>query len=58
MSPAALLVWAGFYLATLAILLVGGTAMPWRLNEKVDSDITARVPFEIEESVRLTLVEV
>jgi len=52
MSPLALLVWAGFYLATLAILLVGGTAMPWRLNEKVDSDITARVPFEIEESVR------
>ena len=51
-SPLALLVWVGFYLSTLAILLVGGDAVPRRLNEKINSDITARVPFEIEDSVR------
>jgi len=52
MSPLTLLVWIGFYLSIVVILLVGGTVIPWRLNETVDGDITARIPFEIEDTVR------
>lgn len=52
MSPLSLLIWIGFYVAVVGILLIGGESMPWRLNERVTTDITARVPFEIEDAVR------
>ncbi len=49
--PTAIVVWGGFYLAILAIMLVGEEAMPWRLHEEVANDITARVAFGFEDKV-------
>lgn len=44
-NPRVLLIWAVFYFAVVAILLAGRESMPWRLMQKVDRDITARVNF-------------
>ncbi|HSW45495.1 MAG TPA: HDIG domain-containing protein [Phycisphaerae bacterium] len=51
-NPGSALIWLGFYLGVLVIMLAGGSAMPWRLNEVVTSDITARVAFDIEDTAR------
>jgi len=50
--PGSALIWVGFYVANLVILLVGGAAMPWHLNERLTRDIIARVPFAVEDPVR------
>ena len=51
-SPSSMLIWTGFYVAAVVIMLTGGSTMPWRLNEEVTSDITARVPFDFEDTTR------
>src|SRR5437762_10106047 len=48
-SPTALLIWLGFYFGALLILLWGDDSMPWRLGERIDQKITARVPFDVED---------
>jgi putative nucleotidyltransferase with HDIG domain len=48
-SPSALLIWVGFYVAAVAILLWGHDSMPWRLGQRIDQDITARVEFDVED---------
>jgi len=50
--PGALLIWGGFYAVVLVILLSGAAKLPWHLNEPVERDILARVPFEIEDPLR------
>ena len=47
-SPSALLIWVGFYCAALGVVLWGSDSMPWRLGQRIDQDVTARVPFEVE----------
>lgn len=47
-SPHHLLIWTGFYVAATAILLAGRESMSWRLMQRVDRDIVARVPFAVE----------
>lgn len=39
-SPTALLIWAGFYVLATLILLWGNDSMPWRLDRRVNQDIT------------------
>jgi putative nucleotidyltransferase with HDIG domain len=46
-----LLIWAGFSVAAVAILLAGRDSMPWRLDQRVDRDIVARIPFSIEVAI-------
>ncbi len=48
LSPGALAIWAGFYVTALFILLWGNDSMPWRLGQRIDQDVTARVAFEYE----------
>src|SRR5690606_37993034 len=48
-TPAVLAVWGGFYVLLVAVLLWGDDSMPWRLGQRVDRDITARVPFAVED---------
>ncbi len=43
--------WAGFYVAVVVIMQAGSKSMPRRLGELVDNDITARVAFEIVDTV-------
>jgi len=51
-NPLSALIWVGFFVVVLVILLTGETAMPWRLNEEVTSDITARVACDIQDTAR------
>lgn len=48
-TPAVLAVWGGFFVLLVGVLLWGDDSMPWRLGQRVDRDITARVPFEVED---------
>ncbi len=50
--PRVLLVWAVFYVVAVAILLAGRDSMPWRLTQKVDRDITARVDFKFTDQLK------
>lgn len=50
--PRVLLVWTAFFLAVALILLAGNESMPWRLLQRVDRDITARVEFTLEDAVQ------
>ncbi len=52
MSPAVLAIWALFFCGAILILLPGGDSMPWRLNQRLDRDVTARVAFEVADEVR------
>lgn len=47
-QPQILLTWGACYVAVVAILLSGRESMPYHLMQKVDRDISARVPFSVE----------
>jgi len=51
-GPSVLLIWLGFYVVTLVVILSGSGSMPWRHRQRVDSDIVARVGFTIEDIER------
>jgi putative nucleotidyltransferase with HDIG domain len=51
-NPFVLLIWVGFFAATVAVLLTGGDSLPYYLNQKVNQDIYARVPFQVENLAR------
>jgi len=50
-NPRVLLIWVGFYVAAIAILLAGRESMPYRLMQKVDRDILARVDFQFTDQL-------
>lgn len=50
-SPASLLIWAGFYVAVAATMEFGGEVMPWQLHQRIQNDIRAQVPFEVVDAV-------
>jgi len=50
--PTVLLIWVGFYVAAVALLLSGRQSMPWRLGQKIEHDLRARVTFTIEDQTR------
>ncbi|GMV97286.1 MAG: HDIG domain-containing protein [Phycisphaerae bacterium] len=47
-DPRILLIWCVFYVLVVVMLLSGRDSMPWHLMQRVDRDITARVPFSVE----------
>lgn len=51
-NPVVLLIWTGFFLCTLLVLLAAEDVMPYRLGQRIDSDIVARVRFTMEDPSR------
>lgn len=52
LNPFVLLIWVGFFGATVFVLLSGGESLPYALNQKLKQDVFARVPFELEDTAR------
>lgn len=51
--PLQIVIWSVFFVAIAAILLTGGESLPYSLNQKIEQDIHARVPFEMEDQARI-----
>lgn len=52
-QPLHVAIWSGFFIAIVMILLSGGESLPYSLNQKVEQDIRARVPFEMKDQARI-----
>ncbi|MCL2330082.1 MAG: HDIG domain-containing protein [Phycisphaerae bacterium] len=53
LHPLTLVIWIGFYVATVVILLSGGDSLPYSQGQKAEQDIRARVDFELLDQVRI-----
>ncbi len=48
-NPYSLLIWMGFFVACVAIMLAGAESMQWELGQRIDRNITSRIDFEVED---------
>ncbi len=47
-SPYSLLIWIGFYVACISLLLIGDEALRYQFGERITQNITSRVDFQVE----------
>lgn len=51
--PLVVVIWLGFFVGTLLVLVSGSESLPYAQNQTLSQDVYARVPFEIVDQARI-----
>ena len=52
LNPGVISIWVAFYVLAVLVVLSGEETIPWRLNQRVEQSITARVDFSFTDTLR------